>query len=59
VATAGAGLGLSIARGIVEAHGGAIELERADRGTCLQVRLPVDRSSTLQRVAEDHERLDV
>ena len=36
--------GLSIARGIVEAHGGAIELERADRGTCLQVRLPVDRS---------------
>lgn len=58
-ATAGAGLGLSIARGIIEAHGGAIELERADRGTCLQVRLPVDRSSMLQRFAEDHERLDV
>ncbi|HWG61855.1 MAG TPA: ATP-binding cassette domain-containing protein [Streptosporangiaceae bacterium] len=40
--TAGAGLGLSIARGIVAAHGGLIELEPRDRGTCLLIHLPVE-----------------
>ncbi len=40
--SAGAGLGLSIAKGIVEAHGGRIELQCLPRGTCFRVRLPVE-----------------
>jgi signal transduction histidine kinase/ABC-type multidrug transport system ATPase subunit len=40
----GAGLGLSIASGIVAAHGGRLELEPAERGTCFLVTLPVERS---------------
>jgi signal transduction histidine kinase len=40
--SAGAGLGLSIARGIVDAHGGTIRLEPARRGTRFAVRLPVE-----------------
>jgi signal transduction histidine kinase/ABC-type multidrug transport system ATPase subunit len=41
--TAGAGLGLSIARGIVEAHGGRIELRRPERGgTQVRVSVPVE-----------------
>jgi signal transduction histidine kinase len=39
---AGAGLGLSIARGIVEAHGGQIELAQAPAGTAFRIRLPVE-----------------
>jgi signal transduction histidine kinase len=38
----GAGLGLSIARGIVMAHGGHIGLEEADRGASFLVVLPVE-----------------
>ena len=38
----GAGLGLSIASGIVAAHGGRMELEQAPRGTCFVVTLPVE-----------------
>jgi signal transduction histidine kinase/ABC-type multidrug transport system ATPase subunit len=38
----GAGLGLSIAQGIVAAHGGSITLEPTDRGTCLRITLPVE-----------------
>jgi signal transduction histidine kinase len=36
----GAGLGLAIARQIVEAHGGAIAVADQDAGACLVVRLP-------------------
>jgi signal transduction histidine kinase len=41
----GAGLGLSIARGIVAAHGGRIELEPASPGTCFRIHLPVEKPS--------------
>ena len=37
-----AGLGLSIARGIVQAHGGRIELVPLPKGTCFRVHLPVE-----------------
>jgi signal transduction histidine kinase/ABC-type multidrug transport system ATPase subunit len=40
--TAGAGLGLSIAKGIVVAHGGRIELDQPGRGTCFRIHLPVE-----------------
>jgi signal transduction histidine kinase/ABC-type multidrug transport system ATPase subunit len=40
--TAGAGLGLSISRGIVAAHGGQIELVPQAHGTCFRIRLPVE-----------------
>jgi signal transduction histidine kinase/ABC-type multidrug transport system ATPase subunit len=39
---AGAGLGLSIARGIVQAHGGRLELTARPQGTCFSVYLPVE-----------------
>ncbi|MCL2582037.1 MAG: ATP-binding cassette domain-containing protein [Streptosporangiales bacterium] len=42
---AGAGLGLSIARGIVAAHGGTLELEPVPRGTCLRITLPVEKAA--------------
>ena len=40
--TGGAGLGLSIAQGIVDAHHGRIELQRLDKGTQFRVYLPAD-----------------
>jgi signal transduction histidine kinase/ABC-type cobalamin/Fe3+-siderophores transport system ATPase subunit len=40
--SAGAGLGLSIAKGIVQAHGGRIELTPLHQGTCFSVSLPVE-----------------
>jgi signal transduction histidine kinase len=40
--TAGAGLGLSIARGIVEAHRGTIELEPQPKGTSFRIVLPLE-----------------
>jgi signal transduction histidine kinase/ABC-type multidrug transport system ATPase subunit len=48
--TSGAGLGLSIARGIVAAHAGQIELVPAERGTCFRIRLPVEGAA---RIAAD------
>jgi signal transduction histidine kinase len=38
---AGAGLGLSIAKGIVQAHGGRLELAALPKGTCFSVYLPI------------------
>lgn len=44
LAIPGLGLGLPIARDIVTAHGGRIEVEsEVDRGTTVRVRLPLDR----------------
>ncbi len=40
--SAGAGLGLSIAKGIVQAHGGRLELTALRKGTCFSVHLPVE-----------------
>jgi signal transduction histidine kinase/ABC-type multidrug transport system ATPase subunit len=40
--SAGAGLGLSIAQGIVDAHGGHLELVRPAVGTTFLVRLPIE-----------------
>jgi signal transduction histidine kinase/ABC-type multidrug transport system ATPase subunit len=49
--TSGAGLGLSIARGIVTAHGGQLELVPQARGTCFRIRLPVEAPLTIPRPA--------
>jgi ABC-type multidrug transport system ATPase subunit/signal transduction histidine kinase len=40
--TAGAGLGLSIARAIVAAHGGVIDLVPRASGTCFRIQLPIE-----------------
>ena len=40
--SAGAGLGLSIAKGIVQAHGGRLERTARPKGTCFSVYLPVE-----------------
>jgi ABC-type multidrug transport system ATPase subunit/signal transduction histidine kinase len=40
--SAGAGLGLSIAKGIAQAHGGRLELTELAQGTCFGVYLPVE-----------------
>ena len=40
--SSGSGLGLSIARGIVEAHGGRMELAQPGQGTCFRIYLPVE-----------------
>ena len=46
--TAGAGLGLSIAQGIVTAHGGRIELVAQPRGTCFRICLPIEAEVRLE-----------
>jgi signal transduction histidine kinase len=40
--SSGSGLGLSIARGIVEAHGGRMELVQPGQGTTFRISLPVE-----------------
>ena len=45
----GAGLGLSIASGIVAAHGGRLELEPAERGTCFLITLPVEKPVSVDK----------
>jgi signal transduction histidine kinase len=42
----GAGLGLAIARGIIDAHRGTIVIEPTPRGTTVAVTLPVDPADT-------------
>jgi signal transduction histidine kinase len=49
--SAGAGLGLSIARGIAQAHGGRIELVPLPKGTCFRVYLPVEAEVDAGRLA--------
>ena len=56
---AGAGLGLSIAKGIVDAHLGEIELEALEHGTRFSVRLPIGGPDPSLRYAEDRELSDV
>jgi signal transduction histidine kinase/ABC-type multidrug transport system ATPase subunit len=58
-ATAGAGLGLTIARGIVEAHGGRIELEQVRRGTRFSISLPVEQQDGAAARLEPAETVDV
>jgi signal transduction histidine kinase/ABC-type multidrug transport system ATPase subunit len=50
--SAGAGLGLSIARGIVEAHSGSIELAPVERGTTFSIRLPVEAATAPEHGSE-------
>jgi signal transduction histidine kinase len=50
--TGGAGLGLSIAHGIVQAHGGRIELERLARGSRFRVVLPVEAADHVTETGE-------
>jgi hypothetical protein len=45
--TARAGLGLSIARGIVAAHGGMLSVLPSQAGASFEVRLPVEDNSVL------------
>lgn len=40
--SSGAGLGLSIAKGIIEGHGGTIDLVQARTGTSFRIRLPIE-----------------
>jgi signal transduction histidine kinase len=40
--SSGSGLGLSIARGIIEAHGGQMDLVQPVQGTCFRIVLPVE-----------------
>jgi signal transduction histidine kinase len=49
----GAGLGLSIASGIVTAHGGRMELEQVPRGTCFRITLPVEKGPAEKGDASD------
>jgi len=58
--SAGAGLGLSIAKGIVDAHDGTIELEPLEQhGTRFSVHLPVGGPDSSHRYAEDRDLSDV
>jgi signal transduction histidine kinase/ABC-type multidrug transport system ATPase subunit len=56
--TAGAGLGLSIARGIMEAHGGRIELAPTAVGTTFHIRLPIEGALTPEPGGDPHDLAD-
>jgi signal transduction histidine kinase/ABC-type multidrug transport system ATPase subunit len=56
---AGAGLGLSIAKGIVDAHEGQMELLRLEHGTRFSVHLPIGGPDSSHRYAEDRDLSDV
>jgi signal transduction histidine kinase len=51
--TAGAGLGLGIAKGIIEAHGGTIELARGSQGAEFKLTLPVEEPGATPRPHPD------
>jgi signal transduction histidine kinase len=43
----GTGLGLTVVKGIIEDHGGTIEVESVvDKGTTFWIRLPLDKAPT-------------
>lgn len=44
-----AGLGLSIAQQVVEAHGGSVELDGTGHGTTVRIRLPICESDAIDR----------
>ena len=52
--SAGAGLGLSITRGIVEAHGGTIELVASAPGTSFGIRLPIEPNDIEHHAVSPH-----
>jgi signal transduction histidine kinase/ABC-type multidrug transport system ATPase subunit len=52
----GAGLGLAIARGIIEAHGGTVTLEPSTRGTSIAVTLPVEPGDIAVALPIEHSR---
>ncbi len=50
--TPGAGLGLAICRGFINAHGGEIWLEPQEKGACFVFSLPLQSSATLVQLNE-------
>jgi signal transduction histidine kinase/ABC-type multidrug transport system ATPase subunit len=56
--TAGAGLGLSIARGIIKAHGGRIELVPSSNGTTFRMTLPVEAVAAPEPGGEPQDPMD-
>lgn len=56
-ATKGSGLGLYIAKGLVEAHGGRIWVERSDDQTVFRFTLPLDDTGRPEGGEERHERV--